>query len=121
MKILVIGSCTKSKKFYHKNEPSCIDLINKERKNYYVEKFPHFSCKAEDMYKGNQHLSLVYGVKALRKISKVDYFIISAGYGIINSEEIISAYECSFANLGIEDIKNRAIIDTQYRRVIQSA
>jgi len=79
MKILVISSCTKRKK---------------EGKN-----------KASEMYIGKQHLLVKKGIEILRKDNYVDWYIISAKYGLINENYVIKPYDLSFNNMSKKNIR----------------
>lgn len=50
------------------------------------------------------------GIEGLRSIKgvEVDMFIISAGFGVLNEDEMIPPYECSFSSLKKAEILERA-------------
>ena len=79
MRILVVSSCTKRKK--------------KEKD------------KASEIYLGKQHLYVKKGVKLLKENNNVDWYIISAKYGIINENEVIEPYDLSFNKMSRKDIR----------------
>jgi len=79
MRILIISSCTKKKK---------------EGKD-----------KASKMYLGKQHLLVKKGIEILRKDNYVDWYIISAKYGLINENYVIEPYDLSFKSMGKKDIR----------------
>jgi len=110
LKILIIGSCTKKKKYAHRKQPNCEQLKNKSDGIQYMENFTQFTCKAELLYQGTQHKELIKGIKNLRKIAKVDFYILSAGYGLIKSDDKITSYDCSFTEMGEIDIIQRAAL-----------
>lgn len=86
MKILVISSCTG------------------EKKNHL--------CPAIEMYTGKQHTFTVEGIELLwSKYGKenVGFYILSAGYGLIPHDKIISPYDCTFQRMGINEIKDRSL------------
>jgi len=121
MKILIIGSCTKKKRYKHEKQPTCIDLKSKKVKNYYIKKYPQFSCKANLMYNGKQHESIECAITQLKNIADVDYYIVSAGYGIIKNSEEISAYDCSFSSKNKQEIflrANQLEISQDYKKLI---
>ena len=123
MKILVVGSCTKLKKYKHNNEPTCQDINTKNDRKKFVQKYSNFSCKASLMYKGQQHKSIIKAINLLEEISEVDYYIISAGYGLINCEEEISSYECSFSKMKNVDIIRRSNlleIKKDFKQILES-
>ncbi|MCK4637147.1 MAG: hypothetical protein KAT49_04640 [Methanomicrobia archaeon] len=79
MRILVVSSCTKRKK---------------EEKD-----------KTSEMYLGKQHLFVKEGVAILRKDNDVDWYIISAKYGLINESDVIEPYDLSFNEMSKKEIR----------------
>ncbi|MEA1993934.1 MAG: hypothetical protein U9N35_06035 [Euryarchaeota archaeon] len=77
--ILVVSSCTKGKK--------------KEKD------------RASELYSGEQHLLVKKGVKLLREKNIVDWYIISAKYGLIHEDEIVEPYNKSFTGLSKKEIR----------------
>lgn len=93
MSILIISSCTSSKRYKEK------DL----KKN----KLESMLCTARDMYRGEQHLYVIKGLDYLRlnRKEKIDLRIVSAGYGLINENKIIQPYNITFAKKRNNKIK----------------
>ncbi len=56
------------------------------------------------MYIGEQVRFVNKAVDLLRKKIKVDYFFISAGFGLIKEYELLPPYECSFQNKTKEEL-----------------
>ena len=108
MKILVIGSCTKTKIFKNQSRLKCEDIKLKEDLNFYLKKYPNFSCKASIMYRGMQHISILEAIRSLGKIAKIDYYIISAGFGLISKNQQIPNYDCSFNKMSEKEILERS-------------
>jgi hypothetical protein len=95
--ILVISSCTKRKK---------------------AEK-----TRAVDLYQGVQHLLVKKGVSLLREQNTVDWYIISAKYGLISEHRIITPYERSFTTMTTKQIRQRSRnleIEKKLRRVLSA-
>ncbi len=121
MDILVFSSCTKSKKFEHKNQPGCSDLTDEDAINEYINRFSQYSCKAEEMYRGAQHRNLLKGINRLQKVANIKTFIISAGLGIIPADKVISPYNCTFTGKSKKFIKNRSNklnITADFQRIV---
>lgn len=93
MSILIVSSCTSSKKY---NE-ECLVKNGLES----------VLCTARDMYKGEQHVCVIKGIDYLREHIKeeIDLKIVSAGYGLINENEIIKPYDITFSNKKDYEIK----------------
>lgn len=87
MSILIISSCTLSKKYNEK------DL----KKNRLQSMF----CTARDMYKGEQHLYVIRRLDYLRQHIKeeIDLKIVSAGCVLINENKVIQPYNITFAKI----------------------
>lgn len=92
MKLLIISSCTKKKQFSKTNQPNWDSLSAKESKTKYLKVFYSESCRAIDMYQGQQHKMIIEGIQILKKYIDVDFFIISAGFGLLHRDEIIPCY-----------------------------
>ena len=86
MNILIIGTCTSSKKHTSKPTP------------------------AWEVYEGMQHQYIVQGWNKLKDAfkgssNKIDYYIISAKYGLINSNTKITSYNRTFAGKSADKIQ----------------
>ncbi len=101
MRVLVVGSCGKKKRFSSTKAPTCNDLAKQPNLESWVEKLSPLTCAARSMYTGNQARELARGVDLLRSINniEVDFFIISAGFGLLGENEKIPPYECSFSKM----------------------
>ena len=110
MRVLVIGSCGKRKRFSIQDAPKCDVLTDRYQLDVWVQKHPDSTCQARDMYTGNQSRELVRAVDLLRKIEGVEvkFYIISAGFGLLAEEEIIPPYECSFNGMKRNEIRQRS-------------
>lgn len=69
-----------------------------------------YSLKARDMYLGNQPRELTSAVDMLRSIRgvQVDYYIVSAGFGLLSEDDIVPPYECSFTGMRKTELVARA-------------
>ncbi|MHA1575865.1 MAG: hypothetical protein ACTSU3_00750 [Candidatus Thorarchaeota archaeon] len=110
MRVLVIGSCGKKKKFSIPNAPRCSDLITKSDLQKWRNIHSDFVCPTREMYTGNQHRELVHGADLLRQIKgiEVHLFVISAGFGLLEEYEPIPPYECSFSKMKTQELLERA-------------
>ncbi len=107
MKILVFASCSKRKSISYPNEPRCKDIVMKEMKDSFVERFPE-KRTARDLYRGSLNISINSAVKQLREFFDVSYYIISAGFGIVEENELVPPYNCAFSQMNKEDLIERA-------------
>ncbi|MBD3405892.1 MAG: hypothetical protein GF411_07160 [Candidatus Lokiarchaeota archaeon] len=110
MDICVIGSCGKKKQTSSPEAPTCNQLQSKEDLAIWRERLQDLVVPARDMYVGNQSRELGKGVDLLRTIDNVsvEYFIISAGFGLLAEKSLVPPYECSFSTMGSKAIKKRA-------------
>lgn len=109
LRILVIGSCGKKKVSQSTTSPTCKDLASVSDINTWREKSTS-SVRVRDLYTGNQNRELVHGVDLLRQIehAEVDYYIISAGFGLVEEMDILPSYDCSFSGMKTSQIHERA-------------
>lgn len=129
MKILIITACTGQKTVKHDNALVLDDFFKgeshfKSRENELAESL----TKAEDLYKGQQHVRLMKGIEKLRekktgkaKQPEIDLWILSAGYGLIPSDRRIAPYECTFQGMKVSDINPLAeVLDipSDFRKLI---
>lgn len=112
MRILIIESCTGRKSVYSKVKLECKDILNKnDRKKLFENpEIAKQTIPARDLYAGSAHIWTMKAVDVLRTIPEleVDLFIISAGFGLVNENDLLSPYECTFKNMSKEQIKTRA-------------
>ncbi|WP_206536721.1 hypothetical protein [Halovivax asiaticus] len=58
------------------------------------------------MYTGREHQHVKTAVTHLREVADVDWYIISAGFGLLRDDTEIPSYECGFSD--IESVRKRA-------------
>ncbi|MHA1441440.1 MAG: DUF6884 domain-containing protein [Candidatus Heimdallarchaeota archaeon] len=107
MKILVFASCSKTKSIKLPNVPDCSQLVSKESREKFMQMIPE-KRTATDLYRGALNISVTSAVRQLRHYFTVGYYIVSAGYGIVNENDIIPPYECSFSTMPKSQIIERA-------------
>lgn len=113
MRILVIGSCTKSKQ-----DDGCpvslrlteTDFASADRLRAREEELSRWLRPAAEMYTGRQHTQMMDGVRALRtsfgqEVCQVA--IASAGYGVLSEETQIAPYDFTFHGMQKPRIKER--------------
>ncbi|MCK5047185.1 MAG: hypothetical protein KAS22_11435, partial [Candidatus Heimdallarchaeota archaeon] len=107
MKILVFASCSKRKSISYPTEPRCKDIVMKEMKDSFVDRFPE-KRTARNLYRGSLNISINSAVTQLRDFFDVSYYIVSAGFGIVEENEFVPPYNCSFSQMNNEDLIERA-------------
>jgi hypothetical protein len=120
--ILVVGSCGKKKVKQTSKPPTCADLDSLDKVKEWQLK-PGF--RVRELYTGNQNRELVKGVDLLRQIPdvQVGFYIISAGFGLVDENETLPAYDCTFSGMKKKEIKDRAEllgIPSDFKKILSS-
>jgi hypothetical protein len=99
MKILIISSCTGKKAFSMPNALSINDFKSgSEKLHSKEEELRRYMLPAELMYTGQQHVRLMEGINYFGA-QNIDLYVISAGYGLINSKKEIAPYNTTFTGM----------------------
>lgn len=111
LNIFVLSSCTAKKRF--KRLDITCDVIDKFGREKLIKRddLRNMVLPARDMYMGSQHLYTVKAVEILRSIpnvNSVDFYILSAGFGLLEERTLIPPYECTFGTMKREEIKYRS-------------
>jgi len=103
MDVLVLSPCSKDKRY----DPvlGCEDVDEHSREEL-VQEHGEYTTTAADMYTGREHQHVRTAVSHLREVAEVDWYIISAGFGLLRDETEIPSYECGFSD--IESVRTRA-------------
>lgn len=115
MKVLVLTSCVASKKYGIEEIKPLLDIHNLpiptdnlENEERYKEILKEFVLPASQMYEGSFKFVKEL-VDTLRKRGdEVDFYIISARYGLIDENTPIIPYEYTFKGLSKEEIRKKA-------------
>ncbi|MHA1407047.1 MAG: DUF6884 domain-containing protein [Candidatus Heimdallarchaeaceae archaeon] len=97
-RILIVNSCGKAKAVVHPHQPTCQELETKEQREKAKKDFSSMLKPAKELYIGPQAKAVKQAVDILREFCEVDYFIISAGFGLVEENEKLPPYNCSFSN-----------------------
>lgn len=111
MDILVLSACSKSKRY----EPvvDC-EVADVSALSALVAEHDERVTSAEDMYIGREHQQVQTAVRRLRDFARVDWSIVSAGFGLLHAGMEIPSYDCAFSDH--DDVQQRAArlgIDTR--------
>jgi hypothetical protein len=122
MRILVVGSCGKSKLKNIPDAPTCGDIDSREAISKWRKQLSNHLTPAREMYTGFQNKELLRGVEVLRTIDHVEIrlLILSAGFGLLEENELVPPYECSFSQMGKKKIRERSAllrIEESYRKL----
>lgn len=98
LRVLVITSCTGEKAVQHERQLTFDDF---ERGPEHVRRRQHELpiMRAEALYTGLQHRRLMRGIAQARESGAIDLDlrILSAGYGLVESDRMLAPYEATFA------------------------
>ncbi|MFW9846353.1 MAG: DUF6884 domain-containing protein, partial [Candidatus Thorarchaeota archaeon] len=110
MRVLVVGSCGKSKSKISPCRPQCKDLRSKDSLLIWQKRLSDQLTPAREMYTGHQNRELLRGIDTLRRIPRLEVhlLILSAGFGILSENELVPPYDCSFSKMKTADIQKRA-------------
>jgi hypothetical protein len=101
MRLLVISSCTGRKRFKSDEQLSQDDFRDPERLRRRETELACYTCRAAEMYEGEQHKGVMEGLAVLRKAGvSAELQILSAGYGLIPADRPIAPYDVTFATMG---------------------
>ena len=103
-RILVISSCGKAKATTSLSQPICGQLQTKFQREKAVSQFQEGLTTARDLYTGLQAQSIAKAVDLLRKSHIVDYYIISAGFGLVKEDTLLPPYDCTFSGKTKDEI-----------------
>jgi hypothetical protein len=103
MDILVLSPCSKDKRY----DPvlDCEDVDEHPREEL-VQEHSEYTTTAAEMYTGREHKHVEEAVNHLRDVADIDWYIISAGFGLLRDKTEIPSYECGFSD--IESVRKRA-------------
>jgi hypothetical protein len=102
--IRVLTSCTGNKKYKPDNQLTQQDFINGLEEH--ERELEEYRTSAGDLYTGQQHLRLMKYFNQINNVeTKVEIWIVSAGYGLIQSSTPILPYECTFQGMKKDEIR----------------
>jgi hypothetical protein len=109
LRILVVGSCGKKKRSMSLHSPVCKDIPSKDSLRDWRSRFPKLLHHARDMYTGNQ--------------TREDFYILSAGFGLLKENDLVPPYDCSFIGMRKNEIRARAealSISEDFRKILET-
>jgi hypothetical protein len=111
MRLLVVTSCTQKKAASLRNELRREDFASPDRLREREREVESHRIPAVAMYRGDQHLNVVEGVRRIRSAEgngSVGVRIVSAGYGLIHENREIVPYNVTFSGKNRRQICHRA-------------
>ncbi|WP_295434945.1 hypothetical protein [uncultured Thiodictyon sp.] len=106
MRILIVTSCTGQKTVGHPRGLTGDDFAQGSA-HVQEREVALADCltPARDLYRGQQHVRLMRGVKGVAGRLETHLQVVSAGYGLIRGERKIAPYECTFSGRGKADLR----------------
>lgn len=104
MEILVISGCSGDKSY--DDAPIGCKEIDAASRTELVREYPEYVARASKMYEGEEHGYVRRSVSNLRNHANVSWLIVSAGYGLLDENDEIVAYDCTLSE--IESVMKRA-------------
>lgn len=101
--ILVISPCSGTKQFDPVVGHEEVDAVPRTE---LLKKHLNSVASAAEMYVGREHKHIQSAVQRLKQVANVDWYILSAGFGVLSSGTEIPSYECTFNEM--EQIRERA-------------
>jgi hypothetical protein len=103
MKLLIISSCTNAKSVEPPNSLTMAEFKSPDTLKAREAELNEWLRPAREMYTGDQHNGLIRGINELRaafgpQVANVK--IVSAGYGLIDEDQLIAPYDVTFATMG---------------------
>jgi hypothetical protein len=105
MDVLVLSPCSKDKRYDPVLDCEAVDEHSREE---LVQEHGEYTTTAADMYIGNEHQHVKTAVGHLREKANVNWYIISAGFGLLREDTEIPSYECGFSRKNIKSVRARA-------------
>lgn len=91
--VLIISACSGKKAFDAVVDCAGIDASSREES---VDKHLDVSLPARSLYTGDEHSHVEAAVENFAEVADVDWRIVSAGFGLVRSDTVLPAYECTF-------------------------
>lgn len=101
--VLVISACSGTKAFDPVVDCETIDASPRQE---LVDAHPEKSLSARSLYTGDEHGYVEAAVERFAEIADVDWRIVSAGFGLVQPDTVLPAYECTFRDA--DSVRHRA-------------
>lgn len=112
MKVLVVSSCTGQKRVSSDRGLTLDDFrLGQEHIAKREAELSDLLTPAEEMYAGQQHIRLMRGIESYRdavhtdRLAELDFWILSAGYGLVPSSQRLAPYDATFAGMGKRELR----------------
>lgn len=105
MDVLVLSPCSKEKR--HDPVIGC-EAVDTHSREELVREYADRVAPAADMYTGGEHQLVQAAVSHLREVASADWYIVSAGFGLLRADTEIPSYDCGFSRENIASVRARA-------------
>ncbi len=99
MRTLVITPCSAKKRGDVPHPATVLDLGDPERRRPAEARLTAFACSAAEMYTGEHHRRVMKGLREVWREhgrETLDVSILSAGYGLLDADDVIIPYDVTF-------------------------
>ncbi|WP_254279970.1 DUF6884 domain-containing protein [Haloarcula marina] len=103
MEILVLSPCSGDKRY--DGGLDCTTVDDTPRADL-CKQYPDRVAPAADLYTGDEHSHVSAAVDALSDLATVDWRIVSAGFGVVQPDTPLPAYDCTFSEM--DAVRTRA-------------
>lgn len=103
MQVAVVSLCAREKRF----DPvlDCQEIDATDRRTL-ANRYPDHTCEASEMYQSPEYEHVRTAVADFEAAAATNWYVLSAGYGLISADERITAYDCTFTDP--ESVADRA-------------
>lgn len=109
MRILIVDQCCSAKKTTQRTESVPKETIDSVSREELIQQDGVESYRAAELYQGRQQSRIKEAVQTLESADdEVQRVFVSAGFGVVEASESLPSYDITFANMGVEEIRDRA-------------
>jgi hypothetical protein len=109
LRVLIIDQCSGSKDVPEAAERFEADTLAKYSKEELLDRPNVPGIEARDLYTGRQQEQIGEAVRLLRRRGvSVDRYHVSAGFGVVDEDEILPPYEVTFSGMRAAEVRERS-------------
>lgn len=109
MRILIVDQCCSAKKTTQRTESLSKETIDSGSREQLIQQEGVESYRAAELYQGRQQTRIKDAIQTLESAGDtVQRVFVSAGFGVVEASDLLPSYDITFADMGIEEIRDRA-------------
>ena len=110
MRILIVDQCSSAKKGKDRYEALDQETIDAETRDSILDKDGIAAYRAKELYQGRQQQRITEAVEILKDTGdEVARIFVSAGFGIVDEDDLLPLYDVTFADMTNTEIDSRAM------------